>query len=161
MVEFDLETSTSKLHLADPTNGEDQNAVQFSKGDPFHLFSGGDNGLVTCWDTRLLGSRESPVGHMAGHSEGITSIDTATDGFTILTNSKDQTIKLWDIRMFSKEETAKRQEQKVVENGYQWDYRYNHMPEQYVNRHIRINKGQFIIDLYCQLSFCIFQTIQA
>ena len=72
------------------------------------VFSGGDDGIVTCWDSRLFGRDDSPVGYLAGHKEGITYIDTRSDGFTVLTNSKDQTIKIWDIRKFSDEAEAHR-----------------------------------------------------
>lgn len=36
-----------------------------------------------------------------GHLEGITYIDTRGDGRYFISNGKDQTIKLWDIRKMS------------------------------------------------------------
>lgn len=141
LIEFDLEAGTNKLHVSDEKHHEDQNAVCYSKQNTNHVFSGGDNGMVTCWDSRLFGSRESPVGHLAGHTEGITYIDTADDGYTILTNCKDQTIKLWDIRMFTKEGAAKRFEREAVENGNDWDYRYNFLPHKYANPNIVVKEG--------------------
>lgn len=122
---------------------EDQNAVCYSKRNQNQVFSGGDNGLITCWDSRLLGSNASPVGHLAGHSEGITYIDSADDGYTLLSNSKDQTIKIWDVRMFTKEGVAKKFEKKVVDNGNMWDYRYNYLPDKYTDPNIIIKKGIF------------------
>ena len=79
VVEFDLASGTTKSHLCDSRFQEDQNAVCYSKQNPNHAFSGGDNGLVTCWDTRLFGTKEGAVGYLAGHMDGITYIDTAKE----------------------------------------------------------------------------------
>jgi len=142
LILFDLESGASTVHNADFIHAEDQNAVCFSKMNPNEIFSGGDNGLVTCWDGRLLGSSDSPVGHFAGHAEGITYIDSADDGVTLLTNSKDQTIKLWDTRMFSREETARKIEERVVENGRHFDYRYNFPPQEYGSCVVHAGRGR-------------------
>lgn len=53
------------------------------------------------WDTRLVGNTSLPVGVFAGHRDGITYIDSHGNDRYILTNSKDQTIKIWDLRRFS------------------------------------------------------------
>lgn len=42
-----------------------------------------------------------PVGVFAGHRDGITYIDSRGDDRYVLTNSKDQTLKVWDLRHFS------------------------------------------------------------
>lgn len=42
-----------------------------------------------------------PVGVLAGHLDGVTFIDSRGDARFFISNSKDQSIKLWDIRMFS------------------------------------------------------------
>lgn len=141
LIEFDLEAGQNIIHSSDWMYREDQNAVCYSKQNYYHVFTGGDNGMVTCWDSRLFGSRESPVGHLAGHSEGITYIDTADDGYTILTNCKDQTIKLWDIRKFTSEDSAKQFERDAVNNGNDWDYRYNFLPSKYADSKIVVQKG--------------------
>lgn len=46
-------------------------------------------------------SRAKPVGVFAGHRDGITFIDSRQDDRYLLTNSKDQTIKVWDLRHFA------------------------------------------------------------
>jgi WD repeat-containing protein 23 len=38
------------------------------------------------------------VGVFAGHTEGLTYVDSKGDGRYVLSNAKDQTMKLWDIR---------------------------------------------------------------
>jgi WD repeat-containing protein 23 len=45
----------------------------------------------------MAGGREA--GAFAGHIEGITYIDSKDDGRYILSNGKDQSMKLWDLRM--------------------------------------------------------------
>jgi len=58
------------------------------------------HGTVLCqvWDRRALGVQRHPVGYMVGHCEGITHICSKGDGHHFISNGKDQTIKLWDIR---------------------------------------------------------------
>ena len=43
---------------------EDVNAICYSKENPNLVFSGGDDGILTCWDSRLFGSPDSPVGYL-------------------------------------------------------------------------------------------------
>ena len=44
------------------------------------------------------GQRARPVGTFVGHTDGIVHIASKGDGRYLATNSKDQTIKLFDIR---------------------------------------------------------------
>ena len=122
---------------------EDVNAVCYSRSNSNLVFSGGDDGIVTCWDSRLFGNNDSPVGYLAGHREGITYIDTKSDGYTVLTNSKDQTIKIWDIRKFSDEQEAHRYQNQISDNRY--DYRYELPDHQPIIRRAQGNGIQFII----------------
>lgn len=49
------------------------------------------------WDRRALrGNR--PAGVLIGHTEGITHLHPKNDGRYLLSNCKDQTARLWDIR---------------------------------------------------------------
>ncbi len=41
-------------------------------------------------------SREAGV--FMGHTEGLTYVDSKGDGRYVLSNAKDQTMKLWDLR---------------------------------------------------------------
>ncbi len=84
---------------------DDVNTVAFVDSTTHILASGGDDGICKIWDRRSL--RESdprPVGILAGHIDGITYIDPRGDGRHLITNSKDQSIKLWDLRRFSSKE---------------------------------------------------------
>ena len=48
------------------------------------------------------------------------------DGRYLITNSKDQTIKLWDIRKFSKQEGVDATLRQVQQQS--WDYRWENVP---------------------------------
>ncbi|KAF4532424.1 hypothetical protein B566_EDAN003877 [Ephemera danica] len=81
---------------------EDVNTVAFADSTSQILYSGGDDGLCRVWDRRTLSeSHPKPVGVLAGHMDGLTYIDPRGDGRHLLTNCKDQSIKLWDMRVFS------------------------------------------------------------
>lgn len=53
---------------------------------------------VQVWDRRSFIAKGKPVGVLMGHLEGITFLDSRGDGRYFISNGKDQTIKLWDIR---------------------------------------------------------------
>ena len=83
---------------------------------------------VQVWDRRMLSESDPhPVGILAGHMDGITYIDPRGDGRHLLTNSKDQTIKLWDVRAFS-DHSAEMNTRKAVANQ-NWDYRWQRVPK--------------------------------
>ena len=89
------------------------------------LASGGDDGLVKIWDRRSLReSNPTPVGIFAGHVDGITYIDARDDARHIISNSKDQSIKLWDLRKFASNKSIEAT-RKAVRNQ-SWDYRWAH-----------------------------------
>ncbi|PBP22990.1 WD40 repeat-like protein [Diplocarpon rosae] len=78
---------------------EDVNAVCFAdKSSPHILYSGSDDTTLKVWDTRSMGDSRA-AGAFAGHIEGLTYIDSKGDGRYILSNGKDQSMKLWDLRM--------------------------------------------------------------
>jgi len=85
------------------------------------IFSGSDDTLCKVWDRRLLGKGNTPVGCMVGHFEGITHICSKGDGRYFISNSKDQSIKLWDIRMMKENDTA---ETEAKAHRANYDYRY-------------------------------------
>ncbi|XP_014681474.1 PREDICTED: DDB1- and CUL4-associated factor 11-like isoform X3 [Priapulus caudatus] len=106
---------------------DDVNCIAFADCSSYILYSGGDDGLVKVWDRRTLSeSYPKPIGVLAGHSDGITHIDSKGDGRYLISNSKDQTIKLWDIRRFSSDD-AQEQTRRAVANQ-SWDYRWQGVP---------------------------------
>ncbi|XP_066138934.1 DDB1- and CUL4-associated factor 11 isoform X2 [Euwallacea fornicatus] len=107
----------------------DINSVLFADNTSHIIYSGGDDGLVKVWDRRTLQDRNAkPVGLLAGHMDGITYIDSRGDGRHLISNSKDQSIKLWDVRVFSNDAAAN-ESLKAVRNQ-PWDYRWQGVPKE-------------------------------
>jgi WD40 repeat protein len=80
------------------------------------------------WDRRTLSeSNPKPVGVLAGHMDGITFIDPRGDGRHLISNCKDQSIKLWDVRVFSGTD-GQRNTRKAVSHQT-WDYRWQTVPK--------------------------------
>lgn len=48
-------------------------------------------------DRRSLASKK-PSGVLMGHTEGITYVSAKGDGRYVISNGKDQTLRLWDLR---------------------------------------------------------------
>ncbi|KAK3069911.1 hypothetical protein LTR53_011373 [Teratosphaeriaceae sp. CCFEE 6253] len=93
---YDLEAQRSILRI--PGHRDDVNAVCFGdKMSPHILYSGSDDTTVKVWDRRSLASMR-PAGMFLGHTEGVTYIDSKGDGRYVISNGKDQTCKLWDLR---------------------------------------------------------------
>jgi len=107
---------------------DDINAVCFVEDSDNLILSSGDDGLVKMWDRRTMGSfgDGEPVRTFAGHRDGVTFIDSRKDGRYFLTNSKDQTIKVWDLRLGSREEGIQATRKSV--STQLWDYRWQYTP---------------------------------
>ncbi|OBT49465.1 hypothetical protein VE00_00329 [Pseudogymnoascus sp. WSF 3629] len=114
----DIESRQTILEI----NGhEDEvNAVCFAdKSSSNIIFSGSDDNLVKIWDRRSMGdSREA--GAFVGHTEGVTYIDSNGDGRYCLSNGKDQTMKLWDLRQMT---ASSQLSQASIPRGH-FDYRW-------------------------------------
>ncbi|QIW99292.1 hypothetical protein AMS68_004810 [Peltaster fructicola] len=93
---YDLEAQRSILRI--PGHQDDVNAVCFGdKMSPHILYSGSDDTTLKIWDRRSLSSMR-PAGMFLGHTEGLTYVDSKGDGRYVISNGKDQTCKLWDLR---------------------------------------------------------------
>ena len=87
-----------------------------------------DDGVCKVWDRRSLREHNpKPVGVLAGHIDGITYVATRGDGRHLITNSKDQTVKLWDIRRVSDREAVEGGKKAVAIQ--MWDYRWQRVPK--------------------------------
>ncbi|MCO5569755.1 hypothetical protein L7F22_023470 [Adiantum nelumboides] len=102
---YDLEANKPTLCLQ--AHKDDVNTVTYADESCHLLFSGSDDHTCKVWDRRCLMSRARPAGVLVGHLEGITFIDSRGDGRYFISNGKDQTIKLWDIRKMSSSTTAR------------------------------------------------------
>ncbi|GJE85863.1 WD40 repeat-like protein [Phanerochaete sordida] len=62
------------------------------------LVSASDDTFLKVWDRRSLGSSPKPSGVLIGHTEGITYVSAKGDGRYVISNGKDQSLRLWDLR---------------------------------------------------------------
>ncbi|XP_025048596.1 LOW QUALITY PROTEIN: DDB1- and CUL4-associated factor 11 [Alligator sinensis] len=123
---FDREQNRRTLKIE--SHEDDVNAVAFADASSHILFSGGDDAICKVWDRRTMREDDpKPVGMLAGHQDGITFIDSKGDARYLISNSKDQTIKLWDIRRFSGREAMEASRQAVTQQN--WDYRWQQVPK--------------------------------
>lgn len=104
---------------------DDVNAVCFADPkDPHIIYSGSDDQVIKVWDRRSMGDGRE-AGAFVGHCEGLTYIDSKGDGRYILSNGKDQSMKLWDLRMAMStdryEELNPRQHTMNTEYDYRMD----------------------------------------
>ncbi|KAD6120163.1 hypothetical protein E3N88_11434 [Mikania micrantha] len=118
---YDIEAN--KLSLRIQAHMSDVNSVCFADETSHLIYSGSDDNLCKVWDRRCLRSRGKPAGILAGHLEGITFLDSRNDGRYFISNGKDQSIKLWDIRKMSS--NAPRT---PGFRNYEWDYRWMDYP---------------------------------
>jgi WD repeat-containing protein 23 len=122
---YDIERGQSILRI--PGHDDDVNAVCYGDShSPHVLYSGSDDTTLKVWDRRSMGDgREAGV--FLGHTEGLTYVDSKGDGRYVLSNAKDQTAKLWDLRkMMSKE---KADEVDIHRYTTRFEYRSNAYPE--------------------------------
>ncbi|KAK2104005.1 DDB1- and CUL4-associated factor 11 [Saguinus oedipus] len=123
---FDREQNRRTLQIE--SHEDDVNAVAFADISSQILFSGGDDAICKVWDRRTMREDDpKPVGALAGHQDGITFIDSKGDARYLISNSKDQTIKLWDIRRFSTREGMEASRQAATQQN--WDYRWQQVPK--------------------------------
>ncbi|KAL8708258.1 MAG: hypothetical protein Q9220_006835 [cf. Caloplaca sp. 1 TL-2023] len=117
---YDIEAKRSILRI--PGHSDDVNAVCFGdNSSPHILYSGSDDTLIKVWDRRSMGdSREAGV--FMGHTEGLTYVDSKGDGRYVLSNGKDQTMKLWDLRKMMPTEKASELDPARFSTGF--DYRF-------------------------------------
>ena len=74
-------------------------------------------------DRRSLGTAQKPSGVLVGHTEGITYVSSKGDGRYVISNGKDQALRLWDLRrMMSSGEFDEIGHNRYHIRGY--DYRY-------------------------------------
>jgi WD repeat-containing protein 23 len=109
----------------------DVNAVAWADDASQVLFSGSDDCTCKVWDRRIMASGDGgggPVGVLIGHTEGITHIDSKADGRYFISNCKDQTVKLWDVRRMSDASAAAAKSKERPLPVWNWDYRYMRFP---------------------------------
>uniref|UniRef100_A0A1D1YB10 LEC14B homolog n=1 Tax=Anthurium amnicola TaxID=1678845 RepID=A0A1D1YB10_9ARAE len=117
---YDLEANKVALRIS--AHSSDVNTVTFADDTGHLIYSGSDDNLCKVWDRRCFISKGRPAGILAGHLEGITFIDSRGDGRYFISNGKDQTTKLWDIRRMASTINCSRPK------TFDWDYRWMDYP---------------------------------
>lgn len=96
-------------------HNNDINSVCFvEKLNSSLIITGSDDVLCKLWDIRAFNSN-NPVGIFYGHLGGMTNVCSKEDGRYFISNCKDQSIKLWDLR---KSTTEKKKVQSFVNIDY-------------------------------------------
>lgn len=97
IIVYDIESRRVLHHIEG--HEDDVNAVCFAdRSSPHILYSGSDDTTIKVWDRRSMGDGRE-AGAFVGHIEGLTYIDSKDDGRYLLSNGKDQSMKLWDLKM--------------------------------------------------------------
>lgn len=78
-------------------------------------------------DRRSLGASAKPSGVLIGHTEGITYVSAKGDGRYVISNGKDQALRLWDLRKMRSSEEFEAVEHKHYQ-ARNFDYRYVNYP---------------------------------
>ncbi|XP_050219804.1 LEC14B homolog [Mercurialis annua] len=118
---YDLESNKKILWIH--AHQSDVNTVCFADETGHLIYSGSDDNLCKVWDRRCFINRGQATGILTGHLEGITFIDSHGDGRHFISNGKDQTTKLWDIRKMSSNTTCT-----TILRDPEWDYRWMEYP---------------------------------
>ncbi|XP_047939458.1 LEC14B protein-like isoform X2 [Salvia hispanica] len=113
-----------KVSLRIPAHMSDVNSVCFVDESGHLICSGSDDSFCKVWDRRCFAGSGKPAGVLMGHLEGITFTDSRRDGRYLISNSKDQSIKLWDLRKMSPNSVCYR-----GYRNYEWDYRWMNYPQ--------------------------------
>ncbi|KAM8985891.1 DDB1- and CUL4-associated factor 11 [Ara ararauna] len=122
---YDREVQRRTLRVE--AHEDDVNAVALADAGGQLLLSGGDDGVTRAWDRRCLGQdRARPVGLLTGHRDGITFLHPRGDGRYVVSNSKDQTAKLWDLRRPAGPGGLEATRRAVARQS--WDYRWQRAP---------------------------------
>ena len=132
VIVYDLETRQPVVRMC--KHEQDVNAVCFGdSSSPHILYSGSDDTTLRVWDRRSLGDgREAGV--FLGHTEGLTYIDSKGDGRYVLSNGKDQTMKLWDLRKMVTTANFDMMDVRLYSTG-DFDYRWDTYPDDYYRPH--------------------------
>ena len=124
MLVYDVETNKNVVNI--DAHEDDVNSVAFVDERSNLVVSGSDDCLCKVWDRRTASG--SAAGVFVGHTEGITHVTPKGDGRYFISNSKDQSIKLWDLRAMHSESQAAAVSTHAGVKRYHWDYRWMEYP---------------------------------
>jgi len=132
---FDIETNQLKQSVF--AHKEDINSVCYVDRDNSSIFiTASDDGVCKLWDTRILKNFE-PAGIFYGHVSGLTHVESKNDNKYFLSNCKDQSAKLWDIR----QSTTERKNYPFLKYDYRYEILSSHHIEQIKNYQKRFDQS--------------------
>ena len=107
---------------------DDVNTVAWADESGNIALTGSDDRTIRVWDVRAMGSAgdgsgsgAGAVGSLLGHDAGITHVESAKDGWLVISNGKDNAVKVWDMRRMN---TASEATQ-VARAPRPFDYRFH------------------------------------
>lgn len=131
VIVHDIESQQTVLNLRN--HEDDVNAVCFGDvSSPHILYSGSDDATLRVWDRRSMGDGRE-AGAFVGHTQGLTYVDSKGDGRYVLSNAKDQSMKLWDLRKMMT--TAQFDTIDATDYTSNFDYRWDTYPDNYYEAH--------------------------
>lgn len=114
IVVYDLIANRRTVKI--PAHDDDVNSCCWADQGSNVLISASDDSYIKIWyehldyigttrvtynnnrDRRSLGSSNHPSGVLIGHTQGITNVSAKGDGRYVISNGKDQALRLWDLR---------------------------------------------------------------
>ncbi|CAH8648556.1 unnamed protein product [Schistosoma haematobium] len=120
----DLQTNKYESFAVNPRSKADVNAVTTLDRSSNLILAGSDDTNVRLFDIRALNKGCQSL--FSGHVDGITYLDSKGDDVYFLSNSKDQTVKLWDTRKCRESGKETRMTPRST-----WDYRIHPIPRGY------------------------------
>ena len=129
---YDVERKTTTQCV--PAHMDDINAVAWgdASANCNLVLTGSDDHMIKVWDRRTMGNYTvagngdlqfpRAAGYLPGHLQGVTSLDAHPDGRYVVSNAKDQTAKLWDLRKMTSSAQFDAQEYSSPFQGF--DYRW-------------------------------------
>lgn len=132
---FNIEKNRVTQSIA--AHAKDINSICYLDRDSSAIFlSASDDGFGKVWDLRALGMNQNCVGYLIGHHSGLTSISSRGDHRYCATNSKDQSLKLWDIRKLA----STNKDKKRIFRDY--DYRMEDFSASLLDKYKKLTKEE-------------------
>ena len=148
LVLHDLEMKQNEFSIINAHN-DDINQSTFLNNNI--IVSGSDDSLLRVWDIRINNNYNKCVGGFIGHYQGITCVSTPNNNNNnissnyILSNSKDQSMKLWDLRLMNTKSDLNKtkKELQMWSKTRSFDYRYRawDSSSNYKNKKFRLDKS--------------------
>ncbi|KAM7536454.1 hypothetical protein Aperf_G00000085956 [Anoplocephala perfoliata] len=125
---LDVSTKQFKEEFSDKDFRANVRTVAWLQDGESTFVTGSNDTCIRKFDTRT--PMKSPVAYYPGHLDGVVYIDSKNDGRYFLSNSKDQTIRLWDVRLSV---PVCELEAPLVQPLKSWDFETQRIPSIYLD----------------------------